>query len=153
MRSSLPSSYRNTGQTAWAPTKTAGSLAFPLKHWVERSYGLTLGILANRPARVSRMLVISRISLSYNRIRTRKMRKDKGGRKALHDRAPRSCKAGLAQCLSLWKSSPSRNNAGREAIPTEDTAQPSPGSPHVLTTGLLSCLFFKYSTWISFLCY
>lgn len=65
------------------------------------------------------------------------MRKDKGGRKALHDRAPRSCKSGLAWCLSLRKSSPSRNKAGREAIPTEDTAQPSPGSPSV--SSLLAC--------------
>lgn len=78
------------------PTKTTGSPAFPWKHWTERSCGLTLGVLANRPARVSRMLVISRISLSYNRKRTRKMRKDKGGRKSYHDRAPRSCKSGLA---------------------------------------------------------
>lgn len=44
------------------------------------SCALTLGILANRPARVSRMLVISKISISYNRIGRRKMRKDRGGR-------------------------------------------------------------------------
>lgn len=47
------------------------------------SYALTLGILANRPARVSRMLVISKISISYNRVKTRKMKKDKEGNKSI----------------------------------------------------------------------
>lgn len=49
----------------------------------------------------------------------------------------------MALCLSLWKSSPSRNKAGREAIPTEDTAQPSPGSPSVSSL-LAYCLVCSF---------